>query len=77
MKLNNTLRYSILGALFGLLFPIVATIYDLLIIQQMELTFANALAAQAANPLHWLIDTIPVLLGLFASFAATASLAFL
>ncbi len=66
--MNNTLRYAALGAAFGLCFPIVATALDVAA-QSLPLTTASLLRAQATQPLHWIIDTAPLFLGLFASLA--------
>jgi GAF domain-containing protein len=67
-KLSATLGYTLYGALFGLLFPVFATILDVLI-QQLPLTTENLLFVQRSNPLHWVIDTAPLVLGLFGALA--------
>jgi GAF domain-containing protein len=61
-------RYTVAGALFGLLFPIASTVGDVLL-QKLPLTVGNLLLVQRENPLLWVIDTAPFLLGLFASLA--------
>jgi len=63
-----TLRYTLYGALFGLLFPLVATTADLLI-QQRRWSVEALLSVQRANPLHVVIDMVPLLLAVFAWFA--------
>jgi GAF domain-containing protein len=62
------LRYTLYGALFGALFPVVSTV---LFVITSELPFnLNSLAqAQANNPLQWIINTAPLFLGLFAFMA--------
>jgi len=65
---SATRRYAIYGALFGLGFPVVATIADALF-QGIALTPGSVLAVQARQPLHWIIDTAPFFLGLFAALA--------
>ncbi|MCI0518937.1 MAG: GAF domain-containing protein [Chloroflexi bacterium] len=68
MKLNNTLRYAILGACFGALFPLAAAMiwaYE----QKMPLTWQIFYLAQIANPLQWIINTAPLFLGWFAALA--------
>ncbi len=62
---SNTLKYSYYGALFGLCFPIIATLiwaYD---------HNCSLIEAQTTygHPLLWIIDTAPFFLGLFSSFA--------
>ncbi|MCL7451695.1 MAG: GAF domain-containing protein [Anaerolineae bacterium] len=65
---SATLRYTVYGALFGLLFPAFSTILDLLF-QGLPLTLESLLSVQRASPLHWVIDTAPLFLGLFAALA--------
>ncbi len=65
---SNTLRYTLFGALFGFMFPIFSTLGDLLM-QQLPLTIESLLHIQKSSPLHWVIDTAPFFLGLFASLA--------
>jgi two-component system aerobic respiration control sensor histidine kinase ArcB len=61
-----TARYALYGALFGCCFPLGATCLDLLV-QDLHLTVAGLLGVQMRQPLHWIIDTAPFFLGLFAS----------
>lgn len=63
-----TARYALYGTLFGFAFPIGATLLDLLM-QGLPFTRAGILQAQRTQPLHWIIDTAPVILGFFASIA--------
>jgi GAF domain-containing protein len=63
-----TIRYAIIGAAFGLLFPIVATIIVALG-SAGSLSMASLSEAQSASRLLWIIDTAPLFLGLFAAFA--------
>lgn len=63
-----TARYMLFGIIFGCCFPIIATAADLLI-QGLQITVANILWVQLQQPLHWIIDTAPFFLGLFATFA--------
>ncbi len=67
-KSHYTVRYALLGAVFGLLFPVGATVFDVLM-QNLEFGFSSFLHVQKTQPLHWIIDTAPIFLGLFASFA--------
>ncbi len=67
-KLYYTLRYTLYGALFGLLFPIGATLFDL-VVQGYSINFSNILLIQTEQPLLWIIDSAPFFLGLFASLA--------
>lgn len=66
--MSATVRYACYGALFGLLFPLFSTILDV-IVQELPLTAESLLLVQQNNPLHWVIDTAPLFLGLFAALA--------
>lgn len=65
---SNAQRYAFAGALFGLLFPMIATSIRIL---ESGRTFrlSSIVTAQAADPLLWIIDTAPIFLGLFAAIA--------
>lgn len=67
-RVNKTKEYFLLGCLFGALFPSVATVFDL-VVQGAPVTFANAKQVQFSQPLHWIIDTAPLFLGVLAGFA--------
>ena len=68
MKHTNTIRYTILGASFGLVFPLISSL--LWIYQQnLSLSLANLIQVQISNPLQWIINTAPLFLGVFAYFA--------
>lgn len=60
--------YAVYGALFGALFPICAMVLDL-IAQGLPLTLGDAYKALATQPLHWIISSAPLFLGLFAAIA--------
>ena len=66
--MNNTIRYSIYGALFGLAFPVFATLLEAWIAYG-DVTFSNLALAQREQTLLWIIDSAPLFLGLFASLA--------
>lgn len=61
-------QYALLGVLFGLLFPILAT-GAYLLNAGLSLTLGNIIAAHMMEPLLWIIDTAPLFLGLFAAVA--------
>lgn len=63
-----TLRYTLWGVLFGLCFPVVATILDVGW-HGLPLTPAQLAYRQAVEPLHWIIDLAPFVLGVFAYVA--------
>ena len=63
---NYPARYSIYGLLLGFCFPVIATAVDIVFVRQLSLNLANILHSQTTQPLHWIIDTAPLILGLFA-----------
>lgn len=66
--LRESQKYALAGMLFGLLFPITAT---LIRIGQAGLPYSlsSAITVQTGDPLLWIIDTAPIFLGLFAFLA--------
>jgi hypothetical protein len=58
-------KYALAGAVFGLLFPVTAT---LMRIANSNLPFelASIITVQVTDSLLWIIDTAPFFLGLFA-----------
>ena len=65
---DYTIRYAVLGAAFGLLFPIVATA---VVVWESGAAFSLAafVEAQITTPLLWIIDTAPFFLGALAFIA--------
>ena len=70
-KRQTTIRYSITGALLGLLFPLIGTTIEVAIGQGLPLTLNNYFSAQANNPLLWVIDIAPLVIGALAGFAGS------
>jgi signal transduction histidine kinase/CheY-like chemotaxis protein/HPt (histidine-containing phosphotransfer) domain-containing protein len=66
--LDNRLKYTLYGALFGFSFPVVATLLDAYV-QGNSFSAAGLYHTQTMQPLHWIIDTAPFFLGLFAFWA--------
>ncbi len=62
------MRYALAGASFGAAFPIFATLLDSSL-RFGSLSAGTLLAAQRTMPLHWIIDSAPFWLGLFAAIA--------
>lgn len=62
------LKYALYGAAFGLCFPIIATLFDVFI-RDLEFSIQGLLEAQKTQPLHWIIDTAPLFLGIFSCLA--------
>jgi methyl-accepting chemotaxis protein len=64
----HTRRYALWGALFGLTFPVVASLLQAALDPITGGFLERALRAQAM-PLMWIVDTAPIVLGLFAAMA--------
>lgn len=60
--------YTIYGMLFGFMFPVVST-YINAFIEFNDISFNSLLQVQKTDPLLWVIDSAPFILGLFARFA--------
>jgi GAF domain-containing protein/membrane protein implicated in regulation of membrane protease activity len=74
MKQNGTIlktnarRYALIGASFGLLFPVLAILIRTVFVG-IPLSISSILAAFASDPLLWIIITAPFFLGMFAAIA--------
>ncbi|MBI5354272.1 MAG: GAF domain-containing protein [Chloroflexi bacterium] len=60
--------YAIFGTLFGFLLPFIGT-QARLVFLNLPLTLANIISIQSADPILWVVDTAPLVLGLVAAFA--------
>ena len=65
---NETVRYLLFGAIFGLLFPIVATLIKINLLK-LPLNTLNIMSVQLADPLLWIINSAPIFLGIFSFLA--------
>ena len=65
--LSPTFRFTIVGTLIGLIFPIFGTILQT-VVDQTSLDLHSILLAQKNHPLLWIIDTVPLFLGLAFGF---------
>lgn len=65
---NDTQRYTFIGVLFGISFPIIAT---LIRISSADLPYnlSSALFVQSSDPLLWIIDTAPFIIGYISMLA--------
>src|SRR5512133_2042465 len=62
-----TRKYALVGFLFGLAFPVLATVIES-VDRRYGMGLAGLVRAQATAPLLWIIDTAPVFLGAAASY---------
>lgn len=65
---NETQRYTLMGVLFGLAFPTVATIIRV-VDATLPFNAASFLFVQSTDPLLWIIDSAPFILGYIAMLA--------
>ena len=66
---STDIRYSLIGVLIGSCFPIIATLIEM-VNYQLPWSWGGIVQAQKMGaPMLYIIDTVPLLLGLFASFA--------
>lgn len=65
-----TIRYTIIGALFGLCFPVLATLIDILM-QDLPFNWASVQFVQSNQALHWIIDSAPLSLAFVASLVGS------
>ncbi len=68
MNKKVILRYTLYGALFGCLFPIISSLIGVIQLH-LPIQWASLLEVQKNNPVQWIIDSAPLFLGLFASYA--------
>lgn len=65
MKKNYIIRYTLVGILFGLCFPLGALSLDLFL-NDLSWSLGHIQTVVVDNPLHWMIFSAPIFLGLFA-----------
>ena len=62
---TETSKYTFYGAVFGLMFPITASLVDSLS-RFGDINILEIIQAQISSPLLWIIDSAPIWLGIFA-----------
>ncbi len=63
-KLSTRKRYLLFGILFGCLFPIFSVLFDCYFIRDRSFNFSNIQELFITNPLHFIIASAPIFLGL-------------
>lgn len=66
-RLSLTVTYGLIGVVLGSLFPICATLLQIGMAEQ-PMTFQAILDSQRDEPLLWIIDSVPFILGLTFAF---------
>ena len=64
---SEAAKYTLYGFVFGLAFPILATSIDM-VNSGLEFSWQSAFWIQKKYPIHYIINTAPFFLGLFAMF---------
>ncbi|MFL1896556.1 response regulator [Aquimarina sp. 2-A2] len=64
---NEMTKYTLYGILFGLCFPTIATCFDISR-QALPLNWNSVIMVQQNNPIHFMVNTAPIFLGLFSMF---------
>lgn len=67
-RINDTQRYAMFGAAFGFTFPLIGTLLEI-IFSNLPLNIANMLYIQRTDPLLWVVDSAPIVIGLLAGYA--------
>lgn len=62
---THKFQYSLAGAIFGCCFPIIAVSIDIIRLG-MDFSWASIVYVQSEFPIHLIINTAPIFLGLFA-----------
>lgn len=65
---KNFIAYTIFGVAFGFCFPVFAILADILFFKGLGLSWYNVGKVHILNPLHFIIDTAPLFLGMAFSF---------
>ncbi|WP_027000250.1 PAS domain S-box protein [Eisenibacter elegans] len=61
---KNLTLYTLWGVLFGICFPLGAWAFDFIFIHDLPISWVNLAYIHQSNPLHYIIDTAPLFLGL-------------
>ncbi|MFT5368934.1 MAG: signal transduction histidine kinase/ActR/RegA family two-component response regulator [Candidatus Latescibacterota bacterium] len=65
---TNAHSYLLVGTLFGCMFPLMATIIDLYM-QELTFSLSHIFFVQTQQPLHWIINIAPFIMGFIARLA--------
>ena len=67
LNLVNKWRYLLAGFLFGICFPIIGSLYHMYF-EEIPFTLNNFFELQLNEPLLWIIDMAPLILGIFTFY---------
>lgn len=66
---SYTFKYSIFGIAFGFCFPVFSLLFDALVLKSLPFSAESFVNIHQLNPLHFIIDSAPIFLGIAFSFA--------
>ncbi|HNP50071.1 MAG TPA: ATP-binding protein [Bacteroidia bacterium] len=61
---SSICRYALFGIAFGFCFPVLAILFDTLVHLHLPLTMESVRYVHSVNPLHYIIDSAPLFLGI-------------
>jgi len=61
--MKTSTKYLIYGSLFGLMFPVIAILFDTLMVHKLSFSLDNFILVFSGNFLHIIIATAPIFLG--------------
>ncbi|PIY07819.1 MAG: hypothetical protein COZ18_15455 [Flexibacter sp. CG_4_10_14_3_um_filter_32_15] len=66
---SYTFKYSLFGIAFGFCFPVFSLLFDGLFLKELPFSIESFINVHHLNPLHFIIDTAPIFLGIAFGFA--------
>lgn len=66
---SYTFKYSLFGIAFGFCFPIFSLLFDAIFLKGMSFSATSFVEVHHLNPLHFIIDSAPIFLGIAFGFA--------
>ena len=66
---SYTFKYSLFGIAFGFCFPVFSLLFDGLFLKDLPFSAEGFVIIHQLNPLHFIIDTAPIFLGIAFGFA--------
>jgi serine phosphatase RsbU (regulator of sigma subunit) len=68
-RTSYTFKYSLFGIAFGFCFPVFSLLFDGLFLKELSFGIEGLIQTHQLNPLHFIIDTAPIFLGIAFGFA--------
>lgn len=66
---SYTFKYSLFGIAFGFCFPVFSLLFDGLFLKDLPFVVESFINVHSLNPLHFIIDSAPIFLGIAFGFA--------